>query len=62
MAFTEWVDEPQEWNDTPNLQWTPHIVDSGIVYPIKNFITNTKIPYMFITKNQEHIFESTTTM
>lgn len=58
MSFIQWVDTPEEWVDTSKLEWIPHIVDTGIVYPIKNFITNNKIPYMFITKDNNYYFES----
>ena len=58
MTFTQWVDTPQEWSELPNLQWIPQEDGPGVIYPLKNFITNTKVPYYFITENREHIFET----
>lgn len=58
MSFNQWVDTSQEWNSIKDLQWIPHEDGPGEIFPVKNWITNTKVPYRFITENQEHIFET----
>ena len=49
------------WISTAEERWVTNIIHRWVpvdIFPSKNFISKTKIPYHFIAKDTEHIYKS----